>query len=164
MKILVLSDSHSALQLMRSAVQAIRPDAIIHLGDYFADGEVIHEENPQIAFYQVPGNCDRYHLQGVFPDRLCLPIYGVKLLITHGHLYSVKSGTERLLQEARKCRAQGVLFGHTHVPLCYNNEKMWILNPGSCSNADGTVGLIEIRNSEILSCRILKRDDWEVYR
>lgn len=55
MKILVLSDSHSALQFMRQCVESVKPDAIIHLGDFFDDGVVIHEENPDIPFYQVPG-------------------------------------------------------------------------------------------------------------
>ena len=54
MKILVLSDSHSALQFMRQCVESVKPDAIIHLGDFFDDGVVIHEENPDIPFYQVP--------------------------------------------------------------------------------------------------------------
>lgn len=44
MKILVLSDSHSALQFMRQCVESVKPDAIIHLGDFFDDGVVIHEE------------------------------------------------------------------------------------------------------------------------
>ena len=35
MKILVLSDSHSALQFMRQCVESVKPDAIIHLGDFF---------------------------------------------------------------------------------------------------------------------------------
>lgn len=43
MKILVLSDSHSALQFMRQCVESVKPDAIIHLGDFFDDGVVIHE-------------------------------------------------------------------------------------------------------------------------
>ena len=40
MKILVLSDSHSALQFMRQCVESVKPDAIIHLGDFFDDGVV----------------------------------------------------------------------------------------------------------------------------
>lgn len=35
-------------------------DGIIHLGDFFDDGVVIREENPDTPFYQVPGNCDRF--------------------------------------------------------------------------------------------------------
>ena len=54
MRILVLSDSHAAIRFMRRCVEAVKPDAILHLGDYFDDGTVIHEEYPGILFYQVP--------------------------------------------------------------------------------------------------------------
>ena len=60
MKILVLSDSHSGLSFMRECIKQLKPDAIVHLGDYFDDGQTIAEENPYIRFYQVPGNCDMY--------------------------------------------------------------------------------------------------------
>ena len=45
MKILVLSDSHSALQFMRQCVESVKPDAIIHLGDFF-DLSLIHISEP----------------------------------------------------------------------------------------------------------------------
>ena len=53
MKILVLSDSHSALQFMRQCVESVKPDAIIHLGDFFDDGVVIHEENPDLSLIHI---------------------------------------------------------------------------------------------------------------
>ena len=61
MKILVLSDSHAAIHFMRSCVEAIKPQAIVHLGDYYDDAEALKELYPQIPLHQVPGNCDRYH-------------------------------------------------------------------------------------------------------
>ena len=76
MKILVLSDSHSSLRLMRLAVEAIKPNAIVHLGDYYDDGAVIREENPHIAFHQVPGNCDKYRMQEFHQESLCYPVCG----------------------------------------------------------------------------------------
>lgn len=51
MKILVLSDSHSAISFMRCCVEAVHPDAIVHLGDYFDDGQVLVEEYLNILFY-----------------------------------------------------------------------------------------------------------------
>ena len=92
MTILVFSDSHATLRFMRQCVEAIHPDAMIHLGDYFDDGTVMQEENPGVAFYQVPGNCDRYRCppgqQEIIIDRIC----GVNLYLTHGHRHHVKSG------------------------------------------------------------------------
>ena len=161
MKILVLSDSHSSLRLMRSAVQAIRPDAIIHLGDHFDDGEVIHEENMHVAFHQVPGNCDKYRLYRPVAETLSYKVCGVKLFITHGHNHHVKQGLYALLRDAKEEQAQAVLYGHTHLPDCRREDGMWILNPGSCGHAGGTVGLMEMENGEIISCRILREEDWE---
>lgn len=76
MKILVLSDSHSALGFMRRCVEKIKPDAMIHLGDYFDDGTVLREENPGILVYQVPGNCDRYRCDPYQPEILIPTIFG----------------------------------------------------------------------------------------
>lgn len=161
MKILVLSDSHSTLRTMRSAVQAIKPDAIVHLGDYFDDGEVIREENPHIAFHQVPGNCDKHRMYQPRPETLCYPVCGVKLYMTHGHNHHVKTGLYSLLADAAAANAQGVLYGHTHSPDCRLENGMWILNPGSCGHGGGTVGMIETDNGKILNCRILRQEDWE---
>ena len=43
MTILVFSDSHSSLGFMRRCMEFVRPDGVIHLGDYFDDGEGIRE-------------------------------------------------------------------------------------------------------------------------
>ena len=59
MKILVLSDSHSGLSFMRYAIRTVKPDAVIHLGDYFDDGQTVADENPHLVFHQVAGN--RFH-------------------------------------------------------------------------------------------------------
>ncbi len=161
MKILVLSDSHSVLRVMRSAVQAVKPDAIIHLGDYFDDGEVIHQENTHIPFHQVPGNCDKFRLYHPRPEVLCYSVCGAKLYITHGHNHNVKYGLYSLLQDAKEQNVQAVLYGHTHTPDCRCEDGMWILNPGSCNRGDGTVGLIEVENGKIICCRILRQEDWK---
>ena len=59
MKLLVLSDSHSSLRFMRLCMDKVKPEGVIHLGDYYDDGEVLKEEYPGVLFRQVPGNCDR---------------------------------------------------------------------------------------------------------
>lgn len=161
MKILVLSDSHAYLWRMRSAVQALKPDAIIHLGDYFADGELIHEENEHIAFHQVPGNCDKNRMYQLRPEILCYGIGGVKMYMTHGHIHNVKYGLYSLLQDAKEQNAKVVLYGHTHNADCRLADGMWILNPGSCGYGGYTVGLIEVENGKILDCRIVRQEEWE---
>ena len=162
MNILVLSDSHSALSFMRRCVEAMKPDAIVHLGDYYDDGQALKEEFPGIPFYQVPGNCDRYRCPPGQPEILVERILGVNLYMTHGHCHNVKLTLTRLLQDARSCRADAVLYGHTHQPDCRQEpDGMWILNPGSCGYGGRTAGLIEVESGKIVSCRILRQEDLE---
>lgn len=160
MKILVLSDSHAARSFMRLAVNAVKPDAIVHLGDHYEDGEVIAQENPRIPVHQVPGNCDRFRCDPSLPQILCYDVGGVRLYMTHGHLHAVKSSRYRLLAEARAMKAVAVLYGHTHIPDCYQEEDgLWVLNPGTCGSFGGSVGLIETEDSRIRACRILRQED-----
>lgn len=164
MKILVLSDSHSSLRMMRYAVEAVRPDAIVHLGDHYDDGEAIHELYPDVRFYQVPGNCDRYRRPPFARDILVTRVLGVDLYMTHGHCHYVKQRMDLLLQSARDCGVQAVLYGHTHIPNCYQeSDGLWVMNPGTCGYSIGSVGLMEVENNRILSCCILRMEDLEAF-
>lgn len=162
MKILVLSDSHAALSFMRLCIAAVKPEQVIHLGDHYDDGDAMARENPHIRFHQVPGNCDRYRCDPYLADVLSYSVGGVKFYMTHGHKHGVKSGTERLLADARKSGAQAVLYGHTHQAVCYQCEDgLWVLNPGTCGSYGGSVGIIEIHQEKITACRILRQADLE---
>ena len=160
MKILVLSDSHSTLSFMRRCIQFAKPNAIIHLGDHFDDGEVMKEEFPGIPFYQVPGNCDRYRCPPGQPEILIHRVCGVDLYMTHGHKHNVKSYLGALLRDARTFKVAAVLYGHTHRPDCHLEEDgLWVLNPGSCGYYGGSAGLITVQDSRIVSCSLLSDCD-----
>lgn len=162
MKILVMSDSHSGLSFMRFAIKVIKPDAVVHLGDYFDDGETLAEENPHLVFHQVPGNCDRYRSYQIRPETLCYDICGVRLFMTHGHNHRVKMGLYSLLVDARAEKAQAVLYGHTHQAVCHMEEDgLWVLNPGAAGSSGGSVGLIDITEGKIIACRILRQAELE---
>jgi putative phosphoesterase len=146
---------------MREYASRLKPDAIVHLGDYFDDGAVLAEEFPGLQVHQVPGNCDRYRYTGMKPEILCYNVCGVRLYMTHGHLHRVKYGTYAVIRDAREAGAQAVLFGHTHEPLCQQEDDgLWVLNPGSCGYG-GSAGLIETKHSNIIGCRILQPSDLE---
>lgn len=158
MKILVMSDSHSSLSFMRLCVKTLKPSVLVHLGDYYDDGQVIARENPQLRMHQVPGNCDYYRCQE--PQLLCYDIGGVRMMMTHGHNHGVKSTTFRLLAEARRLGAAAVLYGHTHRADCHQEEDgLWVLNPGSCGYYGGSVGMIEVEAGKIKSCRVVTASD-----
>lgn len=160
MKILVLSDSHSTMSFMRRCVEAVRPDAIVHLGDHFDDGEALKEEYSRIPFYQVPGNCDRYRCPPGQPEILILPVCGVLLYMTHGHKHSVKSYLGALLRDARASGAAAALYGHTHVADCHREaDGLWVLNPGSCGYFGGSAGVLEVDGGKIRSCRLISDGD-----
>ena len=38
MRILILSDSHHGMNFMEECAFRLKPDCILHLGDYYADG------------------------------------------------------------------------------------------------------------------------------
>ncbi len=158
MKILVLSDSHASLSFMRCCIEATKPDAVIHLGDYYNDGQTMQEEYPHIAFHQVPGNCDMH--RGWIPDaetRL-IELGGVRFFMTHGHRHGVKMGLYRLLADARAANVQAVLFGHTHMAYCQQEDGLWVLNPGAASWG-GSAGLITTERGMIKNCVLLKPED-----
>ncbi len=162
MKILVLSDSHAGRSFMRLCIRAVQPNAIVHLGDYYADAEVMAEEFPEISMYQVPGNCDRG--RGFFPDpeTRVLKICGVQLFLTHGHLHDVKRILYSLVKDAEAAGVQAVLYGHTHQADCHREGQLWVLNPGSCGVYGGSAGLMEVENGQILDCRILRQEDLDL--
>ena len=162
MKILVLSDSHSSLRFMRDCVYAVKPDTIVHLGDHYDDAAVLREEYPHIRIYSVPGNCDRVFTLSYAPEVVCCDLDGVRCFMTHGHRHNVKSGTGGLIADAVRSEAKLVLYGHTHIAECREENGLWILNPGSCRGYGGSAGLVLIEGRKISSCRILRQEDLEM--
>lgn len=162
MTILVLSDSHSALSFMRRCVEKVKPQAVIHLGDYYEDAQCLKEAYPHIPFHIVPGNCDRYRCPIHALELLCYDVGGVRMLMTHGHNQRVKQGLGGLLAEARRYSAQAALYGHTHQADCHREEDgLWVLNPGSCGYFGGSAGVIETDGEKIIACRIIRQADLE---
>ena len=152
MKLLVFSDSHRSLRSMRDAVELEHPDYVIHLGDLEEDARLLGQEYPQLAVAGVPGNCDGF----VFSPLQKLVNYGgVPILMSHGHIWHVKSGYGAAIAAARKCEARIVLFGHTHVPYCELLEDgLWVMNPGSIRDS-GSYGIILLSQGRV-DCQLKK--------
>ena len=145
---------------MRYCINKIKPGAIIHLGDFYEDGEVLASENPQLPFCQVPGNCDKYRSPIGARETICCRFCNVNMFITHGHNHFVKNGIGALLSDARKYNADIALFGHTHKSYCScESDGMWVLNPGHCGTWGGSAGVIEVINGKITACYIVQQAD-----
>ena len=113
MRILVLSDSHGAVENMARCVDLVEPDHILHLGDCLRDAEALHRLYPHIPLDAVAGNCD----------------------------WALDAPTERLLELAGHRIL--MMHGHTHSPLVDKAGELWVMNPGTCEyGAKLTYGVI----------------------
>ena len=111
MRVLIISDTHgksSCIQQIHDIVGDV--DMLIHLGDVEGDEKLIHDLF-DCEIHMVRGNCD-YNAE--------LPIYDEfnigdkKAFITHGHRYSVNSGTAYLEELIDTEGYDFVMYGHTH--------------------------------------------------
>ena len=87
MRILVLSDSHGAVDRMRQAVELSTPQHMLFLGDCLPDADALQAAFPQLPMTTVPGNCDWSSTEE--PERL-IELGGKRILMMHGHTRSVK--------------------------------------------------------------------------
>ncbi len=136
-----------------AAIRKSRPDMIIHLGDYARDAASLKEEFPGIELRSVRGNCD-FASRALLSD--CFYAGKMRLFISHGHEYGVKSGLAALRGAAHAAGADMVLFGHTHRPLFQREDGLLLLNPGSAGCPPRTTwARLEIGEDGGVSCRIL---------
>ena len=153
MKAAVFSDTHSNTLLMLEVAKRVRPDVLIHLGDYERDAEILRREFPETAVYNVRGNCD---IGGSAPDFDVVQLGPVKAFITHGHLYNVDYGhLYTLAYAASEQQAQIAMFGHTHEALNEDYGGMKILNPGTAGKGrELTFAVVEVFDNGAISCEI----------
>jgi hypothetical protein len=145
-KILILSDSHDAPSVIASIVkQEIPFDELVFCGDGIQD---LSKADLPSSFIvnSVIGNVDR--ARGYLsPEQLHVKISGKKFFITHGDLFGVKHGIEKLRHHAMTAGADCVFFGHTHIPLSDTSSHPYLVNPGSSKLGDYCV--VTINGSEI---------------
>lgn len=133
MRILIISDSHGRVGSVIKAIED-QKDAkhIFFLGDRLEDIEGLEQLFPDRIFHAVSGNCD-YNSFVKSSDTIVLD--NIKILFTHGHGYSVKSGITRLREVAGQVAAKLVLYGHTHIANTEYVDGVYFVNPGSVSQA-----------------------------
>jgi len=144
MRILVFSDSHGSVSACTTVIEnIINVDMILHAGDCVSDAAWIQKCYPNIPVKYVRGNCDTNPCTA--PSELIIEAEGKKILLAHGHQYSVKSQPEcqDLIEAAKGCDC--AVFGHTHQPVCFKKENLTVLNPGSAKSLN-SYGVIEIED------------------
>ena len=130
------------------------PDAevIFFLGDGISDAEYTALDDKCRMWIAVRGNCD---FSTVFRDRELnkteeITLVGKKIMLTHGDVYGVKGGTEKIILAARSRGADIVLFGHTHVPHESYEDGLYIFNPGSISQPYYSFGVLMLTEKGVL--------------
>lgn len=135
-KILVFSDSHRSRVDMIDAIEEQSPDMVVHLGDLQRDAEELGYVYPKLPLVSVPGNCDGWTME---PAIRQFHAEGKTVLLSHGHLWGVKQGYDLAISEARKAKADILLFGHTHRAYCELVDGLWVMNPGTSRRSYGTI-------------------------
>ncbi len=148
-RIVVMSDSHGAQDLLHHLVQAVwrqypgQVDAYVHCGDGardFADlTGALFQHDPHAQFHSVKGNCD--FGADVSEDEL-LEMEGLRIFVCHGHRYRVKMGTGLLVYAAAERDCTVALYGHTHFASEDAVGGVTTFNPGAACT--GSIGLMEV--------------------
>ncbi len=151
-KVLIFSDTHGHMRDIPYIRDAGEYDYLIYLGDGYDEVESWANKNSLTErFFAVTGNCD--FAPSVSRQKL-LEIDSVKIFITHGDIYHVKSRYDYILQKAKEINADIAMFGHTHYADHQFIEGVHLFNPGSilprgrdfCS-----VGYLEIEDGKIIT-------------
>lgn len=146
MRLVVISDTHGLVNPNVKILKELdKIDLLLHLGDYTKDAQEI-EEALGVDLIKVKGNCD--HADFETAEEEILDIDNNKIFLTHGHLYDVKHGLNKLYYRAKELGATIVLFGHTHVPVSVEQDGILFFNPGSTllskEGCQRTYGIIDI--------------------
>lgn len=148
MKILIVSDSHGLTsELMQMREKHAGADLLIHCGD----SELQADDESLKGFSVVRGNCD---FEAGFPEDLIEEAGELRIFVTHGHRYSVKSTLMNLSYRARELKADIVCFGHSHYLGAEMADNTLFINPGSIrlprGRSERTYIILEAEENEII--------------
>lgn len=159
MRILVISDSHGkSAAVGKVLLKETQAEIVLHLGDGAFDLLDYNDDFPEKMFLAVKGNCDH----GFDLPLSELRSFGeTRIFLTHGHMYDVKFGLEKLINTALYNEADVVLFGHTHQAVVDYFEGLHIMNPGSlgAGYSQCSYGIIDITDAGIV-CSVKDFDEF----
>lgn len=144
-RLIVISDIHRDRERLYALIPVINAaDCVVCCGDGVSDFMNVRGSMcvPTVC---VRGNNDF----GAFvTDDACIDLNGIKTLVTHGHKYGVKRGTDALRAAAEHNGCRIVLFGHTHIFCDRTAGGVRMINPGAL--CDGSYAEICIDGGKIL--------------
>lgn len=141
MKILVISDTHGKLNMVRDVLGKLSGiDLIAHAGDHFNDVKALEREF-NIPCVGVCGNCDSSG-----PSLEVIETPCGKILLVHGHKEHVNYDLSKLRYRALENNCRAIIYGHTHVAHIEEMDDMYFINPGSLpqprDGSGGSFGII----------------------
>ncbi len=120
----IISDTHGNFSVLEKLLPIMQEsDYVIHLGDFQKD-ILAYEKELRGKIVSIKGNCD-----GGGEDKI-LEIEEVKVLLTHGDKYSVKSNLLNLVYRAKEKQVNAVFYGHTHEANIFKKDEILFANPG----------------------------------
>lgn len=147
MRIALVSDTHDRiLPSLFEALQGV--DEVLHAGDVC--GEAALAELEAIApVTAVQGNMDAPTLAERHPEELRLERRGVRIGLTHGHLFG-PALVRGLVSHFREWAPDLVVFGHSHEALDESRGRTRFFNPGTAGGigAAATLGLLEVADGD----------------
>lgn len=154
MKILAISDTHGCFERFYKACKWEKPDVVLFSGDCSSDALEMELIFPEIKFFIVRGNCDYDDYKT--DDEMTIELEGIRIFLTHGHIYGVKRDYSRIEEKGYEVKADIVVFGHTHNPDYVdtfsrrkgneNDKVITLFNPGAILN--NSYGVIEIEKGK----------------
>lgn len=147
MKVLILSDSHGLTKELLDIKERHKNDVefMLHLGD----SELSSQSEEMSGFSVVRGNCD---FDSNYPNDMIVLLNGLKVYLTHGHLYNVKMSLMNLSYRAREVGASIVCFGHSHIAGAELIDDVLFINPGSFRlprmRKERTYVILEVDNNQ----------------
>lgn len=127
MNIVVLSDTHGFLPSDKEFFDLLdEADRIYHLGDGWGEIRTLGYAYGDKLVY-VGGNNDPIYGKDVVID----DADGTRILLTHGHMFGVRSDLSALASFAREKDVRYVFYGHTHCQADDEIDGVRLINPGS---------------------------------
>ena len=128
--IAVLSDTHgdTDARLAGPALEAVEEaNLVIHAGDFTTLAVFEAFESASERLVAVHGNVDEDGVQDRLPAVETVDIYGVRIVVVHGH----EHGETARAMLGRQEEADLVVSGHSHKPGIVRTDGSLLLNPGS---------------------------------
>lgn len=107
----------------------VKADHVIHCGDFCTSVEAL----PDVSMTVVQGNCDWEDV----PKEAVWEAAGLRIYVTHGHRYQVKTSLLPIRYRAEEVDAHIACFGHSHIPVCEQANGRLFINPGSIAYPRG---------------------------